>query len=617
MISRFSKAALLSAALFGLGFAAVANTTTNASAKSYAKVKSNSKFTINSEERNYLPSGSAALYTKAGTLKGARKVASTSTMSRLANQSDNGQTYFRAYRIAKTNRGSYYLKVVSFDKTYRGWIYAGKSNPSGKTAVGGMKKVSTFDRGSLTTDISNATYSFKSSSQTYVQPDWTQYKVGRNTASTNGDYMKDSLRVTAVGNKTNGRDGNAKYYYVEDSAHPTVNGWIKASDVTTGASSSSTTTIGQDQVKASYVDATTGQEVTSKILTNTNYKTQTAAAFLGTNTSGQAYSNIPTGYSAPAASTANATTNNNALTAAQYGGTVKFIVNAASANANLFDTAATYTTKADSRQYNGLPGDPVGKNAYTSPQGVQLNTLIAKLAKSSYTSSNNGQRTTFTAQDVMNAVSGANMDTIYYLTYTDPRTNLIDWKHQAILTASSTGTPSVSGLFGTTSGSSSDTMSQLSNILAGSDAFSSILSGLGNLISGGIDAVGNFLFGGIINYRVVHLTTSVDAIRSANGDSIKMGSQVVIPYTATASNVIRKDAVKNNLDGVFTTAGADSDQSSAFNAKTFASSTSTVSSLVDGSTSASGTNTTANTASAAASSSSNSLWSNLFGNLFG
>lgn len=617
MISRFSKAALLSAALFGLGFAAVANTTTNASAKSYAKVKSNSKFTINSAERNYLPSGSAALYTKAGTLKGARKVASTSTMSRLANQSDNGQTYFRAYRIAKTNRGSYYLKVVSFDKTYRGWIYAGKSNPSGKTAVGGMKKVSTFDRGSLTTDISNATYSFKSSSQTYVQPDWTQYKVGRNTASTNGDYMKDSLRVTAVGNKTNGRDGNAKYYYVEDSAHPTVNGWIKASDVTTGASSSSTTTIGQDQVKVSYVDATTGQEVTSKILTNTNYKTQTAAAFLGTNTSGQAYSNIPTGYSAPAASTANATTNNNALTAAQYGGTVKFIVNAASANANLFDTAATYTTKADSRQYNGLPGDPVGKNAYTSPQGVQLNTLIAKLAKSSYTSSNNGQRTTFTAQDVMNAVSGANMDTIYYLTYTDPMTNLIDWKHQAILTASSTGTPSVSGLFGTTSGSSSDTMSQLSNILAGSDAFGSILSGLGNVISGGIDAVGNFLFGGIINYRVVHLTTSVDAIRSANGDSIKMGSQVVIPYTATASNVIRKDAVKNNLDGVFTTAGADSDQSSAFNAKTFASSTSTVSSLVDGSTSASGTNTTANTASAAASSSSNSLWSNLFGNLFG
>lgn len=164
MISRFSKAALLSAALFGLGFAVVANTTTNASAKSYAKVKSNSKFTINSAERNYLPSGSAALYTKAGTLKGARKVASTSTMSRLANQSDNGQTYFRAYRIAKTNRGSYYLKVVSFDKTYRGWIYAGKSNPSGKTAVGGMKKVSTFDRGSLTTDISNATYSFKSSS---------------------------------------------------------------------------------------------------------------------------------------------------------------------------------------------------------------------------------------------------------------------------------------------------------------------------------------------------------------------------------------------------------------------------------------------------------------------
>jgi hypothetical protein len=619
--NKFSKAALLSAALFGLGFAAVSANSNTASAKSYAKVKSNRAYTTNYTERNYLPSGSTALYTKAGTLKGARKVASASTLNALANKSDKGQSYFRAYRIAKTNRGSYYLKVASFDKTYRGWIYAGKSNPSGKTSVGGMKKVSTFNQGNLTTDISNTTYYFGASSTTYKQPDWTQYKIGRNMDSLSGDYTKDALRVTGVGTKTNGRDNNATYYFVEDSAHPTVNGWIKASDLKSGSgtgtsSSSSSTNIGANQVLVNYVDASTGNSVTTKLLTNNNSSTQTAASYLGTNLSGQAYSNIPTGYSAPGDSTQYGTSNTSALAAASYGKQVNYYVIATSSD-NLFSTSPKYTSKANNRTYSGLPGDPVSKNAFTSPQGVQFSSLLSNLAKSSYTSGNGGQRTTFTSTDVFNAVQGAKMDTIYYLAYCDPMSNILDGTKQAILTASSTGTPSVSGLFGTSSSSStSDTTDQLSAILGASGIDSTgILSGLGNIIGSGLDGIANSLFGGRICYRIVQLTTSQDAIKTANGDSIKMGTQVTIPYTATASKVVTQDAItgyQNQLDVGFTKAGTDAtDQGNAFNDKTFQSSTSALSGLL---TDGSGTTSTTSSSALSSDSSLSNLLSGLFGN---
>ncbi|MCT3392675.1 hypothetical protein GQR93_04635 [Lentilactobacillus hilgardii] len=568
-----------------------------------------------------MPSGSTALYTKAGTLKGARKVASASTLNALANKSDKGQSYFRAYRIAKTNRGSYYLKVASFDKTYRGWIYAGKSNPSGKTSVGGMKKVSTFNQGNLTTDISNTTYYFGASSTTYKQPDWTQYKIGRNMDSLSGDYTKDALRVTGVGTKTNGRDNNATYYFVEDSAHPTVNGWIKASDLKSGSgtgtsSSSSSTNIGANQVLVNYVDASTGNSVTTKLLTNNNSSTQTAASYLGTNLSGQAYSNIPTGYSAPGDSTQYGTSNTSALAAASYGKQVNYYVIATSSD-NLFSTSPKYTSKANNRTYSGLPGDPVSKNAFTSPQGVQFSSLLSNLAKSSYTSGNGGQRTTFTSTDVFNAVQGAKMDTIYYLAYCDPMSNILDGTKQAILTASSTGTPSVSGLFGTSSSSStSDTTDQLSAILGASGIDSTgILSGLGNIIGSGLDGIANSLFGGRICYRIVQLTTSQDAIKTANGDSIKMGTQVTIPYTATASKVVTQDAItgyQNQLDVGFTKAGTDAtDQGNAFNDKTFQSSTSALSGLL---TDGSGTTSTTSSSALSSDSSLSNLLSGLFGN---
>lgn len=230
--------------LAALSFVAVAGASSNASAakKSYKIDFNQAASSSTATSRNYVPTGTNALYTKAGVLKSARQVASTATLQSLAS-SKKGNDYFRGYRVAKLSNGSYYMKVVTFDKAYRGWIYVGKTDPRSnyQSVAGGLKYTDTTTdvTSSLTAAQKSATYTIANpgtsfEAQTFKEPAYTQYKIGRNTTDTTA-YGKDALTVTKAVKRN--REGDT-WYYVNDAKNPSINGYVLSTSLKEGAGSS-------------------------------------------------------------------------------------------------------------------------------------------------------------------------------------------------------------------------------------------------------------------------------------------------------------------------------------------------------------------------------------------
>ncbi|EEI71591.1 hypothetical protein [Lentilactobacillus hilgardii] len=240
MKNNLKRSLLISAA--ALGFFAVAGVSNGqtASAKTYAKVKSNQTLSMNPSDRNVNFTGSSALYTKASTLKGAKLVASASQLSSFAN-SNSSDHNVRAYRIAKTNRGSIYYKVVTFNGLYRGWIYGGKSNAD---FGGGLKGYNTLTPAALTTDQKNGTFKIANPGNandgktvTYKEPSWTQYKVGRQILDSSA-YAGKTFTIDQAANRT--REGDLWVHITAtDSGNSGANGWILYSGLTAVSSPSS------------------------------------------------------------------------------------------------------------------------------------------------------------------------------------------------------------------------------------------------------------------------------------------------------------------------------------------------------------------------------------------
>lgn len=192
------------------GFAA-----TTASAKSYAYVTKPAYFTTAPESRNVVPTGANALYTKPGTIKGARVIASKTTMGKLT-ITPKSTDYFRAYAIVSTNRGSVYYKVVSFDGRYRGWIYGGTDTTQ---FGGGIKSTETTRARSLPSQTTGYTIVDPSKNTLWTAPKNTQYKAAKITG------FKSSDTFTIIGAETKVREGSL-YYQVRDDQNPSVTGWI-------------------------------------------------------------------------------------------------------------------------------------------------------------------------------------------------------------------------------------------------------------------------------------------------------------------------------------------------------------------------------------------------------
>ncbi len=226
------KSILVSVAALGM-FAAAASVNANqASAKTYAKVTSNQKLGGDANSRNVTFTGKNALYTKAGTLKGARRVASTSTLRSFANSNSSKQN-FRAYRVATTNRGSVYYKVVAFDQTVRGWIYGGKSTASFN---GGVDQFDTFKTGQVNDTmkglykIANVGTANDDKTVTYKAPSWTQYKIGRQITDST-PYKDTTFRIDQIGTRT--REGDQWVHITNtDATNTNANGWILYSGLT-------------------------------------------------------------------------------------------------------------------------------------------------------------------------------------------------------------------------------------------------------------------------------------------------------------------------------------------------------------------------------------------------
>ncbi|EHL96898.1 putative S-layer protein [Lentilactobacillus parafarraginis F0439] len=303
----------LFAGVAALSFVAVAGvSSTNASAKSYAKVTRNSNKPLRTDAttRNVAVNGTSALYTKAGTLKGAKIVATKTTLAGLKN-SKQGQKNFRAYRVATTNRGSVYYKVVSFDKTYRGWIYGGKSvtafaggiaSFNTTTAPAAAKSASASSASSassaeqttaLTDAQKAATYKIATTGTandgtqvTYTYPAWTEYKKGR-VITDSTPYKDATFKITDQTTRTREGDLWVKIA-ATDSANAKANGWIKFSALKVATPAPTTTPVADNAVRINFTDAS-GKSIASLDYVKANAKKGDSFGSLQANSTNTGY----------------------------------------------------------------------------------------------------------------------------------------------------------------------------------------------------------------------------------------------------------------------------------------------------------------------------------------
>ena len=332
--------------LAALSFASVAAVSTTASAKSYAKAGAYTTLTTDATKRNVEATGSNALYTKPGTVKGAKVVASKATMAKLAT-SKKSADYFRAYGQKVTNRGSVYYRVVTMNGKYRGYIYGGKAEG---TFAGGIKAAETTTK--ATTPAKTAGYYLKDVSKNtiWTAPKNTQYKASK--VNLYGATSTDPFTVDQAATKT--REGSL-YYHVTDTKDSSISGWIyagKGYDATAttqdlgglSLTASDATATSDNSIKIVYRDASTKAQVSSAtwITSDTTTKAGDTSTDAQKNAAGLALSDFITN-SKPA----NYALADTAATTGTYGTTLYVDVNAQATSKVQFTVSGTPNNTLD------------------------------------------------------------------------------------------------------------------------------------------------------------------------------------------------------------------------------------------------------------------------------
>ena len=362
--------------LAALSFGAVATVSTTASAKSYATAGAYSTLTTDATTRNVEATGTNALYTKPGTVKGAKVVASKATMATLAS-SKKSANYFRAYGVKTTNRGSVYYRVVSMDGKYRAYVYGGKTSG---TFAGGIKSAETTTTATTPTKTTGYYLKDVTKNTLWTAPKYTQYKASK--VSLYGVSSTDKFTVDSAATKT--REGSL-YYHVTDANNTKISGWIYAGK---GYDASATTqdlgglsltmsdasATSDNSVKVVYRDASKTQVSTATWITSaSDTKAGATVATTATNAAGTTLADfvtnsLPSGY---------ATSGTVDTSSAEYGNTVYVdVVSAATSKVQLVadtvdNTASTSDNAVSSTLSDGAKLSSSDLSATLSAAGVK------------------------------------------------------------------------------------------------------------------------------------------------------------------------------------------------------------------------------------------------------
>ncbi|MFT8317904.1 MAG: hypothetical protein ABF651_06505 [Sporolactobacillus sp.] len=189
--------------------------------------------------RNVAATGKYALYTKPGTVKGAKLVASKSKMAKFAsytradadyyngrrrNLAYTGSTYyFRAYGYQVTHSSSVYYHVVTMNGNYRGYVYGGKKVGS---FAGGVKKATTATTIPTTLPANWKGYvGIAIPGTVWNYPPFTQYKTKSFGQVNSSIPSLAKFKVTKTVKRTREQD---TYYYLKSQNSSIPSGWVNS-----------------------------------------------------------------------------------------------------------------------------------------------------------------------------------------------------------------------------------------------------------------------------------------------------------------------------------------------------------------------------------------------------